>query len=111
MRLTDDENLIRGAYYCCAEVLRNRRLSGQPVPAWLPTLYARLDAEVRVSRARHEIGCQLRELEDEWIGTAEAAAILGWSQRRVQRRATDLGGQVVSGRWLFRESLLKDRND
>lgn len=103
--LSDDD--IRGAYYCCAEVLRGRRLRGQPVPSWLRALYDRLDNEVRASRTRQESGSAEPELKpDEWIGTAQAAVLLGWSRRRVQRRAADLDGQIVGGRWLFRESAV-----
>jgi hypothetical protein len=107
VRLSDDD--IRAAYYCCAEVLRGRRLCGQPVPAWLRRLYDRLDAEVRASRSRQENACQLPELEpDEWISAQQAATILSWSKRHVQRRATDLDGRIIGGRWLFRREDVID---
>ncbi len=40
-RLSDDD--VRAAYYCASEVLRGRRLRGQPVPPWLAALVGRLD--------------------------------------------------------------------
>lgn len=104
-RLSDDD--VRAAYYCASEVLRSRRLRGQPVPPWLAALVGRLDDEVRASRTRQEIVGEQPQLEPKaWIGSAEAAALLGWSRRQVQRRAADLDGSRIGGRWLFREAVV-----
>lgn len=34
--------------------------------------------------------------------------MLSWSKRQVQRHADDLGGRIIGGRWLFRESDVRD---
>ena len=49
---------------------------------------AELDAELTVSLERNETDCAAPELNrDEYVGSAEAARLLGCSQRRVQQRA------------------------
>lgn len=109
MRLDDDA--VRAAYACAAESLRNRVNQNVPVPFWLQSLYGRLDLEVRLSRTRQETdwdGEESEEKDSRWIGSPEAAAILGWSTRKVQRLAPDLDGQLTAGRWLFRESAVTD---
>jgi hypothetical protein len=107
MKLIDEE--IRAACYCASEVLRGRRLGGQPIPPWLRRLHQRLDTEVRMSRTRQEFDDAPAELDthDSWIGSPEAAALLGWSLRRVQRRASDLDGRIIAGRYVFRESVVR----
>ncbi|WP_406817398.1 hypothetical protein [Mycobacterium sp. M23085] len=99
---------VHGAYYCVSEVVRGRRRCGQPVPAWLRALYDRLDAAVRAARTRpqHVAEGEQSEVVDKWIGSPDAAALLGWSKRQVQRRAADLDGQIAGGRWLFREAVV-----
>ena len=50
----------------------------------LPVLLDRVQAELGISRERNEIDCavgQLDESADEYIGTAEAAATMGCTQR------------------------------
>lgn len=100
---------VRVDYYCAAEVVRTRRRIGQPIPGWLRRHYEQLEAEVRMSRTRQQIGCDGPSLNmmDKWIGSPEAAAVLGWSKRQVQRHAADLDGQIISGRWLFREAAVR----
>jgi hypothetical protein len=108
VKLGDQE--IRAAYYCASEILRSRRLGGQPIPAWLRRWYARLDAELKLSRTRQDFDAPAAELaaaQDLWIGTPEAAALLGWSLRQIQRRATDLEGRIIAGRYVFRESTVR----
>src|SRR5579875_503072 len=102
--MTLDETDLRGAYYCAAEVLRRRRLSGQPIPSWLRGHFDRLDRAVRAAAAStsgHESGCVERELRQQWLTATQAAQALGVSARHVRRLAADLDGQLVGGRWLF----------
>jgi hypothetical protein len=106
MTWTDGE--VRAVRYCAAEVLRMRRLGCIPIPQWLQELNNRLELEVKVraSRSRQELDCPGAELEsDKRIGAAEAAMILGWTKRTVQRRASD-DGEIVGGRWIFRQSTV-----
>jgi hypothetical protein len=101
-------------YYCVAEVLRTRRLAGQPIPAWLRDHERRLDNLIRMSQPGHEIG----ENRDgtpplrQWITTAEAAAIIGCSTRHTRRLRADLGGQQTDeGKWLFpRDNVIRYAN-
>ena len=52
------------------------------------SIAARVDAELTVSLERNETDCAAPELNrDEYVGSAEAARLLGCSQRRVQQRA------------------------
>lgn len=95
------DDVLRAAYYCAAEVIRLRRLGGKPVPDWLRRHYSHLDAEVRVSHTRQESEGARTHSESTLIGTGEAADMLGWHIRKVQRLATDLGGHRVAGRLVF----------
>ena len=99
---------VRAAYYCSAWVCRSLKENRRPIPDWLQSHFDRLDSEVRMSRARQEKrGVEPSSEEEEtWIGSPDAAQILGWSKRQVQRHAKELAGQIVGGRWLFRESLV-----
>jgi hypothetical protein len=109
MNLTDAE--VRQLLYCAAEELRARAAGKPPGPApWLAKLVRRLELEVAVSSTRQQSGgggTELNHEDDDPIGTVEAAAILRWDIRKVQRRATDLDGQRVSGRWVFSETTVR----
>jgi hypothetical protein len=115
--VTQSDDRVRAAYYCAAEVLRSRKLKGQPVPPWLAAHYKSLDEDIRgVSQSRHESDCAGEESETEqWIGAREAGEILGRSKRQVHRIAASLGGELIDGRWLFRKSEVneyaEDRDD
>jgi hypothetical protein len=102
-----DDTDIQASYYCCAEVLRNRQRTGAPIPGWLHRHYTRMDTAFRLSQSRQESGCGTRQLKDEKLITAaDAADILGWSKRQVQRKATDLDGEIIGGRWLFKLNVV-----
>jgi hypothetical protein len=92
---------VRTVYWCFSVLIRGRR---HDVPRPVADLYDRLDAEIRlVSRPRHgvpETGCGQQQ-SDAWIGCRETAEILKLSKRQVQRIASDLGGQLISGRYVF----------
>jgi len=101
---------LRVSYYCAAEVLRRRQRTGEPIPQWLRRHYDRLDTAYRLSDSGHESGCDMGELEaDKLITCAEAALIIGCSKRSAQRlAATDLGGQIIGGRWLVKLSAVME---
>ena len=82
---------LRANFYCAAEVLRSRQRTGEPVPAWLRQHHRQLDTAFRMSQSGHE-NCS---------DAGEAAELLRKSKRQCQRLASDLGGQIVGGRWLF----------
>jgi hypothetical protein len=53
------------------------------------------------------LDCGGEELEsDKRISAAEAAMILGWTKRTVQRRASDLDGEIVGNCWVFSQSVV-----
>lgn len=99
---------IRAAYWCAASVIRGRELHNHEVPPPVRALFNRLDAEVRLSRTRHESSSDRPQSEQDLIGVAEAAAILGWSVRKVQRLASDLDGEMVACRWIFSRSTVNE---
>jgi hypothetical protein len=102
--MTLDDATVRTAFYCCSEVLRRRIRCGEPVPQWLKDHHAHLYNAVVLSRPGHRPGAVEPELKAEkLIGAREAADILGMSKRQVQRLAADLDGQIIDGRWLFKE--------
>jgi hypothetical protein len=99
----------QAAYYCAASLVRRRTRTGEPIPAWLRQHHAGLDAEIRgMSRRGHEggeIGPSSGQLEVQTlIGTKEAARLLSWSTKKVERHRRGLGGQLVSGRLIFDRS-------
>lgn len=114
MHLDDSE--VRAAYYVTAAVLRSRRRTGEPIPAAINDLYAKLDQTIRhepLSESRHEKRSDTIEsdVETELIGSLDAAEMLGLSKRHTQRLAADLDGQFCSGRWLFKKSTVIDYRD
>jgi hypothetical protein len=99
---------LHAAYYCAAEVTRSRWRTGQPIPAWLRNHYDNLDAQIRVSDLGQESGCDTGQFDqDRLITTAEAATMMLCSKRQAQRRAPELGGQIIGGRWLLSLNAVK----
>jgi hypothetical protein len=97
---------LRAAYYCAADVIRTRQRAGQPIPQWLRQHFAHLDSLISsASQLGRESDAGGEQLDpDKLITAKEAADMLGCSKRQVQRLASDLDGQIVGGRWLFRQS-------
>ena len=104
MRLDDDQ--LQAAYFCAARVIRDLCERSKPVPHWLQSHYDRLDVAMRVSESGHELNCRGAESEAEMLSAREAAAILGLSKRQTQRRAADIGGRCIDGRWLISRSAV-----
>jgi len=99
---------VTHAYYLVSVGLRAVRRGTAPIPSRFLLLQAELAAaaaEVRASATGQHDGApvapqQYLEREDT-IGTAEAASILGLSNRQVQRLAADLDGRFIGGCWCF----------
>jgi hypothetical protein len=104
MHLTDDH--ARAARYCVSETVRRRLLAGIPVPAWLRTLDHHLARSV--DGPETEVVQQQSKLSDQPIDTAEAAAIIGCTDRHIRRIAADLDGQRIAGRWIFHRPNVTD---
>ena len=81
------------------------------VPHQVSDLFSRLDIEFHrlLSPARHEIDGHADDPgELRLLGAAEAAELLGISERTAQRNYKALGGQMVSGTCVFdRDTILK----
>jgi hypothetical protein len=105
VRLRQDE--VEAAYYAVAGFIRLCELDprrSKPPPPEVRRLYRKFDAAVRVSPTRHESGCGAEDAgpSEVWIGSTEAARMVGWCPRQVQRRALELCGQrTVGGCWVF----------
>lgn len=105
-----DDNEVQAAYYGLSGFVRQRSIAGRPVPPEVLSIRQRLDAHVRLSRARHETSCDTTDAarSEVWIGAAQTASMLHRGLRYVQRHANQIGGQLVGGRLLFRESDVID---
>ncbi|MGH3968897.1 MAG: hypothetical protein ACRDTV_12485 [Mycobacterium sp.] len=101
---------LRQMLYCCAEELRARTQGKPPGPQpWLRNLVRRLEGEVAVASSRQESDGQQPHSEHEvWIGSRQAARMLGCGLRTIQRRANDLDSQLVAGKLVFRESVVRE---
>ena len=99
----------RQLLYCSAEELRERRAGKPPgVQPWNAELVRAVELELAVSLAGQENTDDESTLGHEnWIGTEQAAEILGWHVRTVRRRRNDLGGRKVAGALVFRESVVR----
>jgi hypothetical protein len=104
VRLDDDE--LWWVLYACSQEQRYRstgyRGSRRPVSPQLARVIRRLELEVATSRLRQDdVGAvQLSEHEDPLV-TRDAAAVLGWTTRKVQRHSADLEGRKTSAGWIF----------
>ena len=109
------DKLLHAAYYCAAAEIRSRRRNGTPIPDWLRDHYSVLDRAIRfpATQPRQQSGSGLPQSDhlDRFISAAQAAVILGWHTRQVQRRANDLDGTRVGGRWLFRLADVENYRD
>jgi hypothetical protein len=107
---------LKAAYYCVAEVMRNRKRTGQPIPSWLRQHYDQLDEQFRstasndaversrrivaslspvadpiarvdiLSRSRHEFDCGGEQSEPADWITAKGAALMLGCSKRTVQR-------------------------
>ncbi|CAM4374741.1 hypothetical protein MB901379_00487 [Mycobacterium basiliense] len=112
--LSPDE--IRAALYGLGEFRDRRAIMGRPVPPSITALLSRLetihrcpmaDVMADVSRTRHVSPGDATN-SGEWIGTKEAARMLGWHPRKVQRHAADLDGKHLGGRLWFQTRTVRE---
>ncbi|AHC27822.1 MULTISPECIES: helix-turn-helix domain-containing protein [Mycobacteriaceae] len=108
MRFTDDD--IAALLYCVTELVDRRARSGVNIPAWMLKLSARLDLTSALSARDHKlqsVGAALEsEIGNSFVGTREAAKLLGLTEASVRRLATDLDGQKVGRDWVFKLSTV-----
>lgn len=99
--------------FCVAEVRRARatgKIPGNPQAAWLLRLLRRLELDVALSHTRHDDTADEPCSEHEaLVGTREAATLLGWTTRKVQRHQTDLDGRkLASGQLVFPANTVRE---
>ena len=92
-------------YYTFARFVGGRTAAGKPVPQSVRLLLQRI--EIMMSATGHETGCGAEQSEQELIGTAQAAHILGCDPRHVRRLTNDLDGCRINGRWTFTKSVVQ----
>ncbi len=90
-------------------LIREAAQRGRPVPrdgleAWRRLLLAIDTASPEMSAA----GQGFDGGEAMLVSTAEAAKVLGWSERHVRRRAADLDGRQVAGVWMYPQAVVMD---
>ncbi|WP_207358222.1 hypothetical protein [Mycolicibacterium sp. S2-37] len=101
--MTLDAAESRAVLHLVGALIRERAVAGRPCPHDVLAFHRRLAEAVEVSSRRQcEATCR-EELGESRIGTRQAAALLGWGPRRVQRHVADLGGELVAGRLVFDE--------
>jgi hypothetical protein len=76
---------------------------GRPTPPTVVRARGILDRALSsaMSLGRQEIHAEVAESDSDTIGSDEVAKLLGVTPRTVQRNAESLGGQKVSGTWVF----------
>jgi hypothetical protein len=101
--LTLSDRHLRLVLHCAAEELQARRRGKPPGPRpWNFEVIRALENQLSLTQSR-QVDCEdAQDLRHENpIGAGEVARILGWPRRRVQRRAPELDGRLVAGRFLF----------
>jgi hypothetical protein len=107
------EQQLRLLIYCTDQERLARHAGKVPGPqGWEAPLIEALAAELAVSASGQQNGGGEGQLSHEnWIGSEQAAAILGWHVRTVRRRYADLDGRKVSGALVFRESTVREYSE
>jgi hypothetical protein len=105
---------VRACLYAVSQFRRAAVMGGRRVPPSVAALADRLDRELRLgmSPTRQENDSATRQLEPErpaeLIGTTQAAKLLDWIPRRVQRHQADFDGRKVGGRLVFNASVVRE---
>lgn len=102
MNLSDLE--VKAAFHIADEFVRRRRARNLGIPDAVRRLYARLDYAVRWGADPNDTP----PATDGDIGTAEAARILGCTERYVRMIAADLDGIRVGRTWVFNRSTVTE---
>ena len=108
MNLSPDE--IRAALFCVDYTRRSCERFRKREPAALAQLHRRLAAAHtnRVEESTFRSGAVDLEDSDAWIGTGQAAQLLGCSKRAVWRRRRSLDAQQLNGRWFYPVATIQD---
>ncbi|MDX6307026.1 MAG: hypothetical protein QOI06_72 [Nocardioidaceae bacterium] len=107
--------IFRLALFCSEEELKVRRNGKAPgLQPWNHEVVTELAREVALLSSQQSAVPDSSELDHEstdWIGSQQVSSIIGWNIWTVQRRASDLDGRKVAGKYVFRESVVRDYAD
>ena len=108
-RITDGVLLtgpsIQAVLYAVEVAQRARARNGLPPSRALVALAAAVSPPGQVDIAVEPTG------QSEEVTTAQAASMLDCSARTARRKAPQLGGRLVGGRWLFDRQAVADHNE
>jgi hypothetical protein len=104
-----DVEVVQAITLVFGGLIRERAVAGRPTPTGILGLYRLLDVAVQcVSSRRQREVLRREQSEVSRIGSKQAAAILGWEIRRVQRHTADLDGELVGDRWRYDERTVRE---
>lgn len=107
MNLDPEQQAI--ALYAVNDVVTRRLRNNNPLPPGMRSLHHYLE---RTSvHGTETIDAQRQWEQEDFIDTAQAAAILGCSTRWVRTIRSDLDGHLISGRWAFLRDNVIDYRD
>jgi hypothetical protein len=91
------DEMYKAMRYSVIALVRERAVAGRGVPPTVSDAYRKLTAS---GQDAFKFNCTPPQLEedDDLIGTAATASLLGCSERTVRRRAATLGGIRPTGR-------------
>jgi hypothetical protein len=99
MELTGDD--LWAAYYVIQRFLQTIGPDVKTLPAEAVDWCLKVAVAFEMSDCGHERDCDEPELDEELCDTAEAARIIGCTDRHVRRLGADLGGRKCGSVWLF----------
>lgn len=108
--MTLSERTLWQSLTCALEYRQARQRSNSPGRLdWIDQTITELStALAAVSRSRQSSKGDQQDSDDDDLSARQVAAMTGWTLRRVQRRASELGARKVDGRLLFRESAIRE---
>lgn len=94
------------ALYAVNDLVTQRLRNNNPLPPGMRRLHH--DLETTSLRGTETVEQQQQWTSQDFIDTAEAAAILGCTTRWVRKIRSDLDGHMFSGRWAFKRQHVID---
>lgn len=106
--LTLQGDAIEAALYAVSALMTYRQKEKRPVPGEVVSLHRRL---LTASAAGSECGSGGEQLTHDLVDTAEAAHIIGCSQRWVWNIRNDLDGRKLGRQWFFPHGVVVEYAD
>ncbi|MCF3940919.1 hypothetical protein [Gordonia tangerina] len=113
VQVEDEASLRYLKFAALAALTEFKRRDKQPPPVLTELYHAAAEAYSSVAESGHEDGPEPLVVQplspEELIGSAEAATILGVTQRQIRRLSSTLDGeQLANGAWVFRRDTVED---